>query len=330
MMKRIIFLTAFVVAMFATMHAQVWEAPAVPAEDISQVTKSTVGYLWNVEADAFVVNGMTSNVQACATRLTNGDVAVSTPHRCTVLVGNDTTVRFRLASYASNYLSCASANANNVVVNRSLNNKFRYEETAEGSRVYILTSATLNELLDVAWAYGGPLTLKNGQGKTAWAFIKEETVTSGAYALYKAKRQLYNIYKVLADAGKIGQYEDALKSAYKDYSASDATMESLLTAARKLFHVVYADITTPLDVSFLLVNADMVGVGSTEGWSKDSPAFSWAEFERYHSSLTLEQGATFLVGTYDVGFHALYRQDGSNAAPTFTVTASNTVRVMCR
>jgi len=324
--KRLFIVAALLLSALIESHAQVWEVPQVPAEDIAQVTKSTVGYLWNVEADAFVVNGMTSNVQACATRLTNGDVAVSTPHRCTVMVGNDTTVRIRMNSYASYYLSCASANANNVVVNRTLNNKFRYEETAEGSHVYKLTNTSFKEPLDVAWAYGGPLTLKNGQGKTTWAFIKEETVTSGAYALYKAKRQLYNIYKVLADAGKTGQYKDALQSAYKEYSASDATMESLLTAARKLFYVVYADITTPIDVSFMLLNADMVGSGLTDGWGKESPTFSWAEFERYHSSLTLEQVATFPVGTYDFGFHALYRQDGSNAAPTFNVTASNTVK----
>ena len=307
-------------------RAQVWKAPAVPAEDISQVAKTTVGYLWNVEADAFVVNGMTSNVQACATRLTNGDVAVSTPHRCTVVVGNDTTVRIRLTNYSSYYLSCVNANANNVLVNRTLNNKFHYEETAEGSHVYKLTNTSLHEPLDVAWTYGGPLTLKDGQGKTAWAFMTEETVTSGAYALYKAKRQLYTIYKELADAGKTGQYKDALQSAYNEYTASNVTLERLQTAARKLFHVVYADITTPLDVSFLLVNADMVGGGSTDGWDKSSPAFSWAEFERYHSACTLEQGATFPVGTYDFGLHALYRQDGSDAAPTFVVTASNEVK----
>ena len=311
-------------------RAQVWEAPQVPAEDISQVAKNTVGYLWNVDADAFVVNGMTSNIQACATRLTNGDMAVSTPHRCTVVVGNDTTVRFRLASYASNYLSCANANANNVVVNRTLNNKFHYEETAVGSHVYKLTSTTLHELLDVAWTYGGPLTVKDGQGKTAWAFMTEDAVTSGAYALYKAKRQLYNIYKVLADAGKTAQYKDALQSAYRTYTKTDVTPRELRVAARQLFLSVYGDIDGPMDVTFLLENADMVGNGSTDGWNKEGPTFSWAEFERYHAALTLEQTTGMPMGLYDVGFQALYRQDGSDAAPTFVVTASNEVKTTVR
>ena len=326
MSKRIIFLTVFVVALFATMHAQVWTAPEVPAEDLSTVKSATVGYLLNVDADAFVVNGMTSNVQACATRLTNGDTKESTPHRCTASVGTDGTVRFRMANNASYYISCVNATANNVVVNRTTNAKFAFTETAEGSRVYTLQNTSLEAPLDVAWTYGGPLTLKDGQGMTRWAFIKETSVTNGDYALYKAKRQLYNIYKVLADAGKTESYKDALQSAYKEYSASDVTTERLQKAARNLFWLVYADITTPLDVSFMPQNADMVGSGSTDGWDKGSPAFSWAEFERYHAVTSLIQPVELPIGTYDIGFHSLYRQDGSDAAPTFTVTALNTVK----
>ena len=326
MMKRFIILTAFVVGLFVKVDARVWIAPQVPAEDLATVKSTTVGYLWNVEADAFWVNGMTSNVQACATRLTNGDMEISTPHRCTVLIATDGTVRFRLSSYSSYYLSCTNAAANNVVVNRTLNNRFTYEETYEGSHVYTLTSATLNAPLDVAWAYGGPLTLAEGKGMTKWAFIAETSVTNGAYALYKAKLQLFNLYKALAEAGKTGSYKDAAESAYEAYTATDATVESLQAAARKFFHVIYADITTPIDVSFLLVNADMVSNGTTDGWIKGSPSFSWAEFERYHSALTLEQDATLPIGTYDFGFRSLYRQDGSDAAPTFTVKASNTVK----
>ena len=326
MSKRFILLTAFVVAMFAKVDAMVWIAPQVPGEDLATLKSTTVGYLWNVEADAFLVNGMTSNVQACATRLTNGDVAVSTPHRCTVLVATDGTVRFRLSSYSSYYLSCTNSAANSLVVNRTLNNRFAYEETYEGSRVYTLTSATLKAPLDVAWTYGGPLTIAEGKGMTKWAFISEASVTNGAYALYKAKLQLFNLFKALAEAGKTSSYKDAAESAYEAYTATDATVESLQAAARKFFHVIYADITTPIDVSFLLVNADMVGNGTAEGWVKGSPSFSWAEFERYHSTLTLEQDAMLPIGTYDFGFRSLYRQDGSDAAPTFTVKASKTVK----
>jgi hypothetical protein len=319
-------LAGMLMSAFSLMSAQVWEAPAVPAEDISTLKSVTTGYLLNVEADAFVVNGMTSNVQACATRLTNGDTQESTPHRCTAMVGSDGTVRFRLTSSSSSYISCVNANANNVVVNRTTNPKFTYTETAEGSHVYTLTSATLEAPLDVAWTYGGPLTLKDGQGKTTWAFIKETSVTNGDYARYKAKRQLYAIYKVLADAGKTEQYKDALQSAYRTYTKTDVTPRDLRVAARQLFLDVYADITTPIDATFLIENADMVGNGSTDGWGKESPSFSWAEFERYHAALTLEQTTSMPMGLYDVGIHALYRQDGSDAAPTFVVTASNEVK----
>ena len=325
--KRIIMSVAgLLLSAFTVVSAQVWEAPAVPAEDLSTVKSVTVGYLLNVEADAFVVNGMTSNVQACATRLTNGDTRESTPHRCTAMVASDGTVRIRLSSNSSYYISCATGTPDQMWVNRTTNAKYTFTETAEGSHVYVLHNTTIDADLDVAWTYGGPLTLKDGQGKTAWAFIKETSVTNGDYAIYKAKRQLYDIYKVLADGGKTGQYKDALTEAYEVYSAADVTTAKLTEAARKLLKTVYADITTPMDVSFMLVNADMVGSGSTDGWDKGSPAFSWAEFETYHSVCSLIQAVDLPIGTYDVGFHSLYRQDGSDAAPTFTVTASNTVK----
>ena len=325
--KRIIMSVAgLLLSAFTVVSAQVWEAPAVPAEDLSTVKSVTVGYLLNVEADAFVVNGMTSNVQACATRLTNGDTRESTPHRCTAMVASDGTVRIRLSSNSSYYISCATGTPDQMWVNRTTNAKYTFTETAEGSHVYVLHNTTIDADLDVAWTYGGPLTLKDGQGKTTWAFIKETSVTNGDYAIYKAKRQLYDIYKVLADGGKTSQYKDALTEAYEVYSAANVTTAKLTEAARKLFKTVYADITTPMDVSFLLVNADMVGSGSTDGWDKGSPAFSWAEFETYHSVCSLIQAVDLPIGTYDVGFHSLYRQDGSDAAPTFTVTASNTVK----
>jgi len=325
--KRIIMsMAGLLLSAFTVVSAQVWEAPAVPAEDLSTVKSVTVGYLLNVEADAFVVNGMTSNVQACATRLTNGDTRESTPHRCTAMVASDGTVRIRLSSNSSYYISCATGTPDQMWVNRTTNAKYTFTETAEGSHVYVLHNTTIDADLDVAWTYGGPLTLKDGQGKTAWAFIKDTSVTNGDYALYKAKRQLYDIYKVLADGGKTSQYKDALTDAYEVYSAANVTTAKLTEAARKLFRTVYADISTPMDVSFMLVNANMVGSGSTDGWDKGSPAFSWAEFETYHSVCSLIQAVDLPIGTYDVGFHSLYRQDGSDAAPTFTVTASNTVK----
>ena len=99
-------------------------------------------------------------------------------------------------------------------------------------------------------------------------------------------------------------------------------MESLKAAARKLFGSVCVDITEPLEVSFMLDNADMVGSASAKPWHNGSPAFGWEEFEVYHATFTLEQEATLPLGTYDLGFHSLYREDGSGSAPTLTVTTN--------
>ena len=42
MIKRILFLITFVVTMFASMRAQMWTAPQVPAEDLVNLKSTTV------------------------------------------------------------------------------------------------------------------------------------------------------------------------------------------------------------------------------------------------------------------------------------------------
>ena len=73
-------------------------------------------------------------------------------------------------------------------------------------------------------------------------------------------------------------------------------------------------------MSFMLDNADMVGNANADHWNVGSPAFGWEEFEIYHSAFTMEQEATLPLGNYDLGFHSLYREDGTGTAPTLTVT----------
>ena len=97
-MKRFLNLIAVLLFLVCMAKGQTWVAPIVPAENLKEIPAKTVGYLWNVDADAFVTNGMNSNVQAIATRLTNGDQVASVPHRVIATVSNDTIVSFRLES----------------------------------------------------------------------------------------------------------------------------------------------------------------------------------------------------------------------------------------
>ena len=305
--------------MSVAVNAQTWTAPPVPGESLDGLSSTDIVYVYNVEADAFAMYGMTSNNQVCATRLTNGDTKVTVPQQSYVFV-EDGKVRIRNKERGgSNYFSCQTDAAFDVVMNRNVNPYFTYAET-EMENVYTLTNTEFGKVLDVSWTYGGHLTLTEGAGLTKWAFIKEGNVSNGKYALYKAKRNMYAIYKALADAGKDGMHKDALDEALVAYSSSRATVESITEASRKLFGKVYVDISGGLNVSFLLENADMAGSMSAKGWGSASPATGWGELEIYHSAFTFEQDATVPLGAYDLGFHSLYREDGSGTAPTLTVT----------
>lgn len=281
-------------------------------------------YFYNVETDAFFLNGMDWNANACATRLTNGDKVVSIPQQCYALTSNGT-VSVQLKSFPDRYLSCLSGNANDIWVDQNQNRNFTYTETTQGSRIYTLRNTSFGKDLDVTWDYGGHITIANGAGHTKWAFISETDITSGAYALYKAKKQLHGVYKAVCDAGKQVQYSTALATAHAAYTAGDATESSIINAARTLFNVVSADIEGPLNVSFLFNNPDMIGAAGTGDWSGNNYGIAWGEFEVYHAPLTLSQTQIIPQGIYDVVLHALYRQDGSDVAPVLNVSASNNV-----
>ena len=321
MNKKSLFLGWCLVAALAV-QAQ-WTAPVVPGEDLGTLNSTDIVYIYNVEADAFVMYGMTSNTQACAARLTNGDYTASTPNQSYVFSTTDGRLRMRNKEKGgSYYIACPSDKAGDVVINKNTNPYFTYAEVEEGSRVYTLTNEAYEKMLDVSWTYGGHLTLTDGTGQTTWAFIKESNVTNGKYALYKSRKQLYAVYEAVVAAGKVDVHAAALDEALAAYTDANATEESLKAAARKLFGSVCVDITEPLEVSFMLDNADMVGSASAAPWHNGSPAFGWEEFEVYHATFTLEQEATLPLGTYDLGFHSLYREDGSGSAPTLTVTTN--------
>lgn len=301
-------------------QAQQWAAPALPAEDVTKLKETDVVYIYNVKADAFIMYGLASNNQACATRLTNGDYTTSIPHQSAVKYSNKK-LRMRNTERGSSYwIACPNSNANNVVINKTTNAYFTCTEVEEGSHVYELTNQKFELPLDVSWSYGGHVTLADGIGYTHWAFIKESNVQNGKYALYKSRKMMYGVYEALVASGKAEAHQEALDAALVAYSASNATVESITAAARELFGKVSVDIATPIEVSFMLKNADMVGNASAQYWHDGSPAFGWEEFEVFHAAFSMEQEAKLPVGTYDLGFHSLYREDGTGTAPTLTVT----------
>lgn len=117
MKKTLLSFLCFAIAFIA--QAQQWAAPAVPAEDVSVLDDSEVVYIYNVKADAFIMYGLAGNNQACATRLTNGDYAVSIPHRSIVKEANKR-LRMRNTERGSSYwIACPNSNANNVVINKT-------------------------------------------------------------------------------------------------------------------------------------------------------------------------------------------------------------------
>ena len=107
-MKKSLLLGWCLVAALAV-QAQVWTAPAVPGEDLTALGSSEIVYVYNVEADAFLMYGMTSNTQACAARLTNGDYTASIPNQSYVFSTTDGRLRMRNKEKGNSYyIACPS------------------------------------------------------------------------------------------------------------------------------------------------------------------------------------------------------------------------------
>ena len=317
-MKHRIFILCLALLGKAALWAQAWSEPMIQAENLDNLKSTETVYFYNVKADAFAINGMEWNTNACATRLTNGDKSVSEVQRCHAFIGNGK-VRVRVARYADLFISCLGNDANNIYVDQNQGQYFTYTETAEGSHIYTLNNDTYKKDLDVSWAYGGHLTIVDGAGNTEWAFIKEENVTNGKYMAYKAKRALYGLYQSLAEAGKTELYAEKLAEAYQVYASDEATYAEVIDASKTLFNATYADIAGGVDVSFLFTEADMVGAANAGAWASGGSTFGWGAFENYHSVFKLSQTQTVPQGIYDVMLHAFYREDGSGAAPVLTV-----------
>lgn len=332
MIKKTLLAITMALAAFASQAQTTWTAPAVPGVDPASLSSSATVYIYNVEADAFVTSGMNWNTNAIATRLTNGDAATSSPHACTVSY-NKSASTFTMSNTASPSSVIGSNNGtNDVWVDFSTNGTWTKESVSTNTYRIIHNYNAEKNPLDVSFTYGGHLTTHDGQGFTEWAFIPESSITNGSYALYKAKRRLYNIYKACVTDGIGAKFATQLNSAYSDYSNSTASISSLQNAAKTLITNVgpYLKSVT-INASDMLSNADMVGSQSTNGWTTTDMAFAWGDIEKYHSPITLSQTLSSLpAGFYTVIAHALVRQDGSSELPTLSAAGVQTKKAVMK
>ena len=327
-MKKLNRLFAILIAMLGvgSLSAQTWTAPVI-GQDLKNVNNDTQLYMYNVKADAFACSGMSWSTHAIVKELQNGDSKLSADvHRCRVSKPTDGQLQIMLNERS--YLGGDDVNGVNGcwVDNGSANNKYIYKEVSANTNVYTLQLATATEkYLDCSWAYGGHITFNGGYGNTEWAFVLRSDIENGKYLLYKAKKEMYDIYTALKAAGHDATYATALSTANAAYTASNATAASVNAATKKLL----AEVAPALSSKFfaansLFTNPDMRGYGDDADWGNGLNAFADGIFESWHSAETITQKQTNLPnGFYTVVFLGMYRQDGGDAAPTLTLTSGN-------
>ena len=319
---------------FDDIEAAGWPKPQVPGSNIkSFVGTSVVAAMYNVEADAFVTRGMTWGTQAIATKLHNSDSqtqATSDRHHVKLTAGDNGKVRFSVNG--KNYLGDGAQGSTTTVYTDNGNtqtNQFIYEQLNNGTYRLKVGNATsdVDALLDVAQPYGGQLTYANGQGFTEWAIIKFSDIENGKYASYKAKRTMYEVYKAVVDAGHSATYSDALSTALETYIKPNATASDVIAATKTLVKTVSPALTKGyVNASALFTNPDMRGAGTKADWTTGYTNVSWGVFENFHTNhgdRKLTQTKAVPNGFYKVVFHGIWRQDGSDAAPTLTLRSGD-------
>lgn len=322
-MKKKIFSLAIALSAFIGVNAQEWTLPII-GEDISTLNASTELYMYNVKADAFASAGMSWGTHAIVKELQNGDNKLSTDvHKCTISRSNNLV---QISLNGRQWLGGGGpASTNDCWVDHGSNNQYSYSEVNTNTYKLKPTTATNDSYLDCSWAYGGHITFSatNGYGNTEWAFVKRENITNGKYLLYKAKKEMYDIYAAVVEAGHDDTYSDALSIANSAYTSASATAETVKAATKVLLSEVAPALTQGFyPVNSLFDSPDMRGAGDDDKWGNGLNAFGDGIFESWHSAETITQTKTGLPnGFYTVVFHGIYRQDGSDAAPTLKLTS---------
>lgn len=305
---------------------QSWIAPVVGV-NLNDVNNSTELYMYNVKADAFAASGMSWGTHAIVKELQNGDSKLSADvHRCRVSKPTDGQLQIMLNE--KSFLGGGGpASTNDCWVDHASNNVYIYNEVS--TNVYTLkpTTATNDSYLDCSWKYGGHITFSatNGYGNTEWAFVLRSDITSGKYLLYKAKKEMYDIYAAVVEAGHDDTYAEALAIANVAYNDANATAATVNTATKVLLASVAPALTSGyFSANSLFKNPDMRGYGDDTDWGNGLNDFKEGIFESWHSSETITQKQTGLPnGFYTVEFIGIYRQDGGDAAPTLTLTSGS-------
>ena len=308
--------------------SQGWAPPVVPGMDIEKITSSDVVYLYNVGSDAFVTYGMSWNTQCLAQRLPKGDKSTANKFRVGLTKSSNNKVVLSMRDKSNVYIGCLS-DANNVWVDRSKSEgALVWQSVASPSgQLYTLKSEVEKDFLDVSYAYGGPLTTRHGRGHIHWAFIAAKDITSGSYAKYKERRQLYAIYKAIVEAGIEPDFATELQEAHAVYAATDATVEALRAATRELILATAPYLTTEVNVSALFTNADMLGSNTTADWTTATTTIKDGDIEVSRRAFVLQQTQTDLPnGLYEVVFHGFYRNDDTGKYPTVAAAAQSTVK----
>lgn len=308
---------------------EVWTEPIVPGIALQEIASTDIVYLYNVDADAFVTYGMDWNAKALAQRLAKGDKSLSNSFGIKIQKLTNNRIRLSLVDKQDAYIGCLS-DAHNVWSDRSASEAvFAYQEMASPMGIiYVLKSETQNAFLDVAYAYGGPLTTRHGRGFTRWAFIPRNNISiNQSYVKYKERKNLYAVRQAIVAAQKEADYAIELQEAGQIYSNPDATVMDLRNATRKLILATASELNKSIDANSLFDNADMLGNNSTADWTATATTINYGDIEVYHKSFTLEQTQTDLPnGVYDVVFHGFYRNDGTDKAPVVSATAKDIVK----
>lgn len=300
-----------------------WEAPAIPAADITTSNSGSFA-IYNVEADAFMGEGMRFGTEAIACRLEGGYAAGLANRQKFTLTVNNGTVKMVHANHTDRGVGCANANAYEVWADYGSNNVWTFTASTKYAGAYKLTQTNFGTL-DVASKWGGKLTVKNGKGYTDWAFIPEGNLTNGSFAKWVERKALYDVYAALVESGTVESYTTALQTANNVYTNNDATVAQLRAATRDLLVAASSGIYVPVNASALFTNANMQQDG-VSGWTSTGVAIGAGVIEKYHSAITLTQTQNDIPqGLYTVLFHGMVRQDGSDAAPKFTATCGDYV-----
>ena len=216
-----------------------------------------------------------SNTQSLAQRLPKGDTTFSSKYRVKVQRQAGNKLYVSMNDKPNVYIGCL-ADGCNVWSDRSKSEGgFVYQPLNSPSGImYILKSESQKANLDLAYAYGGPLTTSNGRGYTHWAFIPSRDITNGNYAKYKERKQLFKLQQAILEARKEADYASELQQAYSVYSDENTSVAELRKATRQLLLATANDLTVPVDATSLFTNADMLGNATTADWTDIQPTIS--------------------------------------------------------